>query len=165
MPFFLVVIFFLFFQLTRSFQQSRIILPKSVLLRKAIGVQKMAAKLTTSSEELVDVVSNPTAPDWFQELKTIQGSQRLNVAEWDNEKWRKEEGGFSGYDFCHSIFSAVRILEYVLLPSQHINRDLSPSSHHHNHDRKEFPLLVGAVYFTPRAESHRGLCHGGTMCA
>ena len=25
--------------------------------------------------------------------------------------------------------------------------------------------LIGAVHFGPGAESHRGLCHGGTMCS
>ncbi len=28
-----------------------------------------------------------------------------------------------------------------------------------------YPMLVGAAHFTPRAESHRGLCHGGSFCA
>jgi hypothetical protein len=27
------------------------------------------------------------------------------------------------------------------------------------------PSLVGFVYFSKQAESHKGLCHGGSMCA
>ncbi len=95
-------------------------------------------------------------PHWFEGLKSIGGSKIVEVQEWQDHNWRESDGGFHGHDFCHSSASAVRILDYILVP---------PSPAKEEEPAAEFPMLVGAVHFSPRAESHRGLCHGGSMCA
>lgn len=95
-------------------------------------------------------ITVPALPAWFDELKSVSGVKLVKVPEWEENSWRNGEGGFHGHDFCHSVLSAVRVLDYVVLPPE---------------STQGFPKLVGAVYFSPRAESHRGLCHGGSMCA
>lgn len=67
-------------------------------------------------------------------------------------QWRQREG-WMGSDFCHSRNSAVRILQYSILAA--------PDSR----SCDSFPSLVGVVRFSPAAESHKGLCHGGAACA
>eukprot|EP01039_Chlorochromonas_danica_P008318 gene8318-9170_t len=91
---------------------------------------------------------------WYNELLKTPGAEELRVQEWDDEDWRQGEGGFQGVDFCHSKQASVRILNYVMIP---------PSSH--LFEGETFPRLVGVAHFTPRSESHRGLCHGGSFCA
>ncbi len=58
-----------------------------------------------------------------------------------------------GDDYMHSPGSHVRIYDYMLSP-----RDLDPPI-------PNDICLTSVVHFTPAAESHKGLCHGGTMCA
>lgn len=53
----------------------------------------------------------------------------------------------------HSPTSHVRIYDYLL------------SSSHPDHAIVTDIYLTSIVYFTSSAESHKGLCHGGTMCA
>lgn len=91
--------------------------------------------------------------DWFHKLKLQSNYVELEIKEWNDEEWRINEGGFKGFDFCHSPTANVRILEYILLKP-----DISSVS-------ETRVKLVGPVYFSPKAESHRGLCHGGSMCA
>lgn len=83
----------------------------------------------------------------------------VNPREWADEAFR-EDDGFAGVDFCHSCTASVRILEYALLSSIESVDRVTDSN-----QLKLTPRLVGAVYFSPRAESHRGLCHGGSMTA
>lgn len=109
---------------------------------------------------LTSETSTPALPDWFEQLKATPGMSIVEVKEWMDERGRSSDG-FRGFDFCHSVFSAVRILEYLTLPQA--AEDVVDHGFHIHKDK--FPLLVGAVYFSERAESHRGLCHGGSMCA
>eukprot|EP01038_Epipyxis_sp_PR26KG_P016636 gene16636-22734_t len=98
-------------------------------------------------------IINYNMPDWFKELAAVEKSILLseNIKEWYDEDWRQsEEGGFKGFDFCHSAQSAVHILDYVLVQPK-VN--------------EIFPTLTGVTHFTKRSESHRGFCHGGSMCA
>ncbi|RYH28899.1 PaaI family thioesterase [archaeon] len=90
---------------------------------------------------------------WMNDVLATPGAEKLRVKEWDEEDWR-EEGGFKGFDFVHGKHAPARVLQYVLLPPHSAQFASDP-----------YPRLVGAVHFTPRAESHRGLCHGGSMCA
>ena len=87
-------------------------------------------------------------PDWYNLFKAEHSTigDVVKVSEWDNESGRSSDG-FMGTDFCHSVHSHVRILDYYIYTA-------SP-----------YYSLVGAVYFSPRAESGRGYCHGGSMCA
>lgn len=97
-------------------------------------------------------------PPWFRELVDVHvhsttassGARNLvlNVKEWEDEESRHLDG-FKGTDFCHGSTAPARILKYLL---------------YYNGDDVN-AQLVAPVVFTPRAESGRGYCHGGSMCA
>lgn len=80
-------------------------------------------------------------PLWVDRLRPTWG-ERLIRPEWEDRNLRREEG-WLGEDLCHAVDAPVRILDYYITPS----------------------LVTGVVYFSPRAESHRGFCHGGSMCS
>ncbi len=80
-------------------------------------------------------------PRWVDQLRPTWG-ERLVLPEWEDLHQRRKEG-WQGYDLCHSIGSPVRILDYYYNAS----------------------TVTGVVYFSHRAESHRGYCHGGSMCS
>jgi hypothetical protein len=80
-------------------------------------------------------------PHWVDQLRPTWG-ERLIRPEWEDSYLRREKG-WLGQDLCHASDSPVRILDYYTTPS----------------------VVTGVVYFSPRAESHRGFCHGGSMCS
>ena len=107
--------------------------------------------------------------DWFDAFSSEQISCKngylLDVKEWRVDENRLDDG-FHGSDFCHSSSSPVRIIQYLLL-SKGVE-DLASSSSSSSTDplpSLSYPRLVAPVLFTPRAESGRGYCHGGSMCA
>tara|TARA_B110000208_G_scaffold14006_1_gene17055 strand:- start:104 stop:775 length:672 start_codon:yes stop_codon:yes gene_type:complete len=77
----------------------------------------------------------------------------LRVKEWDDEQGR-EADGFVGRDFVHSSSAAARVLQYYLLAQPAAEKGGAAVI-----------KLRGTVKMTPAAESHRGLCHGGSMTA
>lgn len=103
-------------------------------------------------------IEEANIPSWFQEILGTNSDCIVNVKEWDDEESRSLDG-FKGVDFCHSASASVRILKYVMLPN---NRG---GVHNADCEEKNAPVLVAPVHFTPRAESGRGYCHGGSMCA
>lgn len=98
-------------------------------------------------------VASPELPEWYTTLlKSSPLVEKLNVKEWEDEEWRQGEGGWRGRDYVHSASAPCRILEYALIKPP-------PSA-------PADPLvLTGVAYFSPRAESHKGFCHGGSLCA
>lgn len=97
-------------------------------------------------------------PSWFDVLKLRTNVKVVFVDEWANEAGR-ENRGFLGVDFCHSRNASVRIIEYLLVsPSLAITENVETNI-------SDFPKLIGPVYFSKKCESHKGLCHGGSMCA
>ena len=86
-------------------------------------------------------------PLWFQTIKQSKtGIVDIYVEEWENED-KRSQLGFSGTDYLHSKHSAVRVLTYFLST------------------QNSRVTLHGLVQTTQAAESHRGFCHGGVMCA
>ena len=82
-------------------------------------------------------------PAWCKWLETSPVHRQLLLREWSDAKWRRANG-WKGTDLIHnSAGNAVRILSY----------------HWCDHDES----LTGIVHFGPGAESHAGLCHGGSM--
>ncbi|CAM9499703.1 unnamed protein product, partial [Ectocarpus fasciculatus] len=86
------------------------------------------------------------------------------VREWEDPVWRAAHpneggGGWRGTDYVHCPKAAgVRVLDYLLFgPSG----DASTPAGEQGIDYS----LVGVAHFTEKAESHVGLCHGGSMCA
>ena len=106
---------------------------------------------------------------WFDTLLKTPGVELMNVKEWQDEDWRStQEAGFSGRDYMHSSSSAVRIFDYAIIPpeiSLSSSENDSPSEVVDRSNGKLYPRLIAPVHFTPQAESHRGFCHGGSMCA
>lgn len=98
-------------------------------------------------------------PSWFEALKGKTNTKIVAVAEWQDEDWRNQEGGFQGRDFCHSKHSSVRILDYVIVAPTDSDSEVVEAN------ANEFPKIIGPAYFSQKCESHRGLCHGGSFCA
>lgn len=100
-------------------------------------------------------------PAWFESLRALPSFRyRLEVREWEDRAWRVRSkdaggGGWSGSDYVHCPKAAgVRVLDYFCFQSA--GEDGIPISDY---------SLVGVALFTEKAESHIGLCHGGSMCA
>lgn len=124
------------------------------------SIQRLAKSPKMSLSNLVE--THPTKVNvndiqWFNSLKSVPGAEILDIREWRDENWRTTEGGFAGRDFIHSKTASVRILDYLKIPA----KEADPSGL----TEYNFPRLVGPAHFTPRCESHRGLCHGGSFCA
>jgi acyl-coenzyme A thioesterase PaaI-like protein len=120
----------------------------------------IVTKMSEFETNNVFAPSEISLPDWFTELQKDPTYELMEVKEWRDEEGRKDDG-FSGIDFCHSKYASVRIMEY-LIHSPELVADENMSS---TTQTEFFPRLIGAAHFTPRAESHRGLCHGGSFCA
>ena len=95
------------------------------------------------------ITLNGLPPAWLDELEDDESYERVRLPEWENgTEWRRKNG-FKGSDYVHDACAAVHVPRYYL-------RGVSGGVG---------SKLVGAAHFGPGAESHRGLCHGGTMCS
>jgi len=140
----------------------RAIIPSG--LRKSFPVFSQSSILSKMSQfDIAQPYETPDVPlpDWFNEMRKEERYELVEVQEWRDENWRGKEGGFAGIDFCHSRYASVRIMEYLIEhPELQADENLSSTT-----QTELFPRLIGVAHFTPRAESHRGLCHGGSFCA
>lgn len=83
------------------------------------------------------------APEWLRPLFNDQKQRRVLLREWEDAEWRVASG-WHGNDLIHSVHSrAVQIHAYFW--------------------NAQDETLTGIARFGPDAESHRGLCHGGSM--
>uniref|UniRef100_A0A7S2V6S7 Acyl-coenzyme A thioesterase THEM4 n=1 Tax=Fibrocapsa japonica TaxID=94617 RepID=A0A7S2V6S7_9STRA len=96
-----------------------------------------ARKKKPASEEL-------QVPAWMQDIALDPSYKKMIVREWEDINWR-ESNGWKGSDLIHGPNSAVRLLNYFW-----------------NESEKK---LVGLAYFSEKAESHKGYCHGGAVCS
>mmetsp|Transcript_12239 Transcript_12239/g.18911 ORF Transcript_12239/g.18911 Transcript_12239/m.18911 type:complete len:220 (-) Transcript_12239:32-691(-) len=80
--------------------------------------------------------------------------ERIVVKEWESSAYRSSEG-WIGADLIHHKDSPVRIIDYFVDygEGESISGDCGGVG----------TTLTGIVHFTPRAESHQGHCHGGSM--
>ena len=114
---------------------------------------------TDAVAQKMHITSNKTdeCMKWFLALKMVNESHVLDVKEWtDDGGIYREQEGWKGNDFMHSPNSPVRIYDYIMFPPGKLE------------DGSEVVMdyaIVSAVQFSVNAESHKGLCHGGTMCA
>ena len=112
-------------------------------------------------------------PEWVNESVVSSWGEPLSgVLEWEetnpenHEEYRRANGWF-GNDFCHDkVTSPVYVTHY---------RAYFPHNHNTIQNKKDKKKnmsldgvgtrLRGVAHFTRRAESHKGHCHGGSMCA
>jgi acyl-coenzyme A thioesterase PaaI-like protein len=94
-------------------------------------------------------------PNWIDQLRDDWG-EPLAVAEWDDVDSYRAKNGWQGRDLVHDHHAPVRVLEYFVAYGQGVN----------GLERGGVDTtLTGIAHFTPRAESHKGFCHGGSMCS
>ena len=94
-------------------------------------------------------------PDWIEKKQPLWG-ERLAVPEWDERGTYREKNGWKGNDLIHDPNAAVRIIDYFVRYGDG-GESLEKGG--------VGTTLTGVVHFTPRAESHKGYCHGGSMCS
>jgi hypothetical protein len=114
-----------------------------ILVHIASSVNTLSPKLTNHK------MATPSFPSWFNTLAAKEGTTLISASmpEWSDPAVRVASG-YKGTDYVHSERSGVRVLDYVLQTNEAGQLQ-----------------LVGVAVFTPAAESHKGLCHGGSMCA
>jgi len=111
-------------------------------------------------------------PTWVQTSAPTWG-EALDVLEWEettshnNYLEYRNENGWLGTDFCHD-----RIKSPVYVSHYRANYAMYKYGNTMEEENKEKILhtgvgttLTGIAHFTPLAESHKGYCHGGSMCA
>eukprot|EP00532_Pseudo-nitzschia_australis_P002018 CAMPEP_0168181348 /NCGR_PEP_ID=MMETSP0139_2-20121125/11160_1 /TAXON_ID=44445 /ORGANISM="Pseudo-nitzschia australis, Strain 10249 10 AB" /LENGTH=280 /DNA_ID=CAMNT_0008101901 /DNA_START=37 /DNA_END=879 /DNA_ORIENTATION=- len=129
-------------------------------------------------------------PNWVRADKADWG-ERLKVSEWQDDGGEyRHNNGWKGCDLVHDKNSPVRVLEYYVrygpgiaaVPADVVGNSNGNNDNNSNTDEtkgepkpttiyKTFArggvgtTLTGIVHFTQRAESHRGYCHGGSMCS
>jgi len=99
----------------------------------------------------------PPTPLWvdrFFDTSNEEYGEKLNIPEWEEKEGEDKEAyrtfnGWMGKDFMHSLDSPVRILGYR---TKFVDGGVGTT-------------LSGVVHFTPKSESHKGYCHGGSMCS
>mmetsp|Transcript_11354 Transcript_11354/g.10867 ORF Transcript_11354/g.10867 Transcript_11354/m.10867 type:complete len:218 (-) Transcript_11354:18-671(-) len=94
--------------------------------------------------------TSPQLPEWTKEQRGTWG-ERLFVPEWEEESGYRVSHGWKGRDLVHASTSPVRVLEYMV--------------DYGNDGGGVGTILTGIVHFTHYAESHKGFCHGGSMCS
>ena len=109
--------------------------------------------ITTNVTESFPLSEEVVSPDWLVEKKKKINVVDVIVDEWRNESER-HKNGFRGIDFCHSKYASVRIIDYILVaPSLSYSADVCNVES----NITNYPKLIGAAYFSPKCESHKGL--------
>mmetsp|Transcript_29780 Transcript_29780/g.53880 ORF Transcript_29780/g.53880 Transcript_29780/m.53880 type:complete len:216 (-) Transcript_29780:788-1435(-) len=103
-------------------------------------------------------------PKWIYE-KTDSFGEHFTLPEWEDHPENKnehegyrEKNGWKGRDYLHCKSAPVRIADYFISYSNGhgvVGLDKGGVG----------TVLTGIVHFTEKAESHQGLCHGGSMCS
>lgn len=120
-------------------------------------------------------------PDWVQAGKSGESSwgEAMEVLEWQDDGGEyRSNNGWKGSDLVHDRQSPVRVLEYYVkygpgithsdetMSKTEDNTETKPAIRYKNFaDGGVGTKLTGIVHFTKRAESHKGYCHGGSMCS
>jgi acyl-coenzyme A thioesterase PaaI-like protein len=104
-------------------------------------------------------ISSSHLPDWVHERRESWGDE-LVVPEWEHDDGTyRTKHGWHGRDLVHDNDAPVRVMNYYVRYGRGI--DGVPSSTSGGNGT----TLVGVAHFTRRSESHRGYCHGGSMCS
>ena len=164
-----------------SNESTTAVLPSNTIISSESGGVK---EHCSQNDELLEPTSWPKSlPSWADIFHRRSWGDKLTISEWDdhdnednvenNDDEHAEKGdvtkyrvksGWRGKDLIHSRDSAVRILEYRLSYNDSNGNDFQMGEKI-LHDTVPYATLTGIVHFTPRAESHKGYCHGGSMCS
>ena len=87
----------------------------------------------------------PPLPPAATALSEDPDVHEVTLREWEDQSWRRSKG-WKGRDLCHNPAGRGVVVQKYFF---------------HSKTR----ILVGFVHFGEECESHRGLCHGGAMCA
>ena len=109
----------------------------------------------SSKEEL----SPPQLPEWAHKTSTNEWGERLEIPEWENGNYRVKND-WKGQDLVHGTESPVRIYDYFVKYGEGFGTTKTI-----NEKGGVGTALTGIAYFSEKAESHRGFCHGGSMCS
>jgi acyl-coenzyme A thioesterase PaaI-like protein len=115
------------------------------------------------------VVDASHLPDWVEERRATWGEE-LQVLEWqDDDGTYRNKNGWRGTDLVHDKRAPVRVIQYFVQYGAGI---VTAAAGGDNNNKQPQILcerggvgttLTGVAHFTPRAESHKGFCHGGSM--
>ena len=104
------------------------------------------------------------SPEWVVKGKFSWG-EKIRVSEWEDQRYR-ELNGWKGRDYVHSEISPVRILEYFVQYDTGSEKMISEEQEGIKLSKGGVgTILTGIAHFTTLAESHKGYCHGGSMCS
>ena len=143
---------------------------------KAISSQAVRddATLMSPNSASASAASGLSTPEWIESLKEDWG-EKVRVPEWEDDDFQdrekrdsectsgpsnsyRQKNGWLGTDLVHDAEAPVRITEYYVQYGHGEGVDGLSSG-------GIGTKLTGIVQFTARAESHRGFCHGGSMCS
>jgi acyl-coenzyme A thioesterase PaaI-like protein len=118
-------------------------------------------------------VTSKHLPDWVDDgVQSNKWGIELNhhddVPEWqtDDDGLHRKKHGWLGRDLVHDKHSPVRVLRYyVQYGAGHVDSSIISSSTPALDRGGIGTILTGIAHFTHRAESHKGFCHGGSMCS
>mmetsp|Transcript_2338 Transcript_2338/g.4658 ORF Transcript_2338/g.4658 Transcript_2338/m.4658 type:complete len:222 (-) Transcript_2338:53-718(-) len=103
-----------------------------------------------------DILEETLLPQWYQQLRPTWG-EKIVVPEWEDDGCSyRAKNGWKGHDLIHDPSAAVYIPEYFV----HYGSETDGLQR-----GGKGTTLTGLVYFSERAESHPGYCHGGSMCS
>lgn len=129
--------------------------------------------LDESRHSATGSINSSHLPDWVQDGQDSSlWGEGLNVLEWqDDGGTYRNKHGWQGRDLVHDKYAPVRVLKYYV----QYGPGICPQSNNYENDSNISPTtnsrggvgteLSGVAHFTPCAESHKGYCHGGSMCS
>jgi hypothetical protein len=116
-------------------------------------------------------INSSHLPDWVQEgQELLSWGEELEVMEWkDDDGTYRKKHDWQGRDLVHDKDSPVRVLDYYVRYGPGITAqndgDCTAEKTILCERGGVGTSLTGVAHFTHRAESHRGYCHGGSMCS
>jgi len=114
-------------------------------------------------------IPSPELPLWYLHQREREGREQMCVREWIDKDFRRS--AWLGEDYVHSSRAPARILDYTLIKASSSSSgggrsgDGGGGGSGGGASDEEHPRLLGVAYFSPLAESHKGFCHGGSMCS
>lgn len=102
-----------------------------------------------------DVLGDTFFPPWYEQLRPTWG-EKIAVPEWEEGSSYRAWNGWKGRDLIHDPTASIYIPDYYV--------QYGPRTDGLEKGGRG-TTLTGLVYFSERAESHPGYCHGGSMCS